>query len=211
MQPVSVLIVDDETLVRFGFELILRASPEIGEVRTTTGDGALDEVRRSRPDVVLLDIRMPGRNGLEVLGDVLALDDPPPVAMLTTFDVEEHLSDAMHLGASGFLLKDMDPDALARAAVVLARGGVVLASGIDRRSLFRTAPAGGPGRPLTVRENATLQLLATGATNAEIAEHLEVSTSTVKEDLRALQSVFGVASRVQVALRAAEAGLLDAI
>ncbi len=204
----SVVIVDDETLVRYGFELILGAAPDIDVVATANDVDAVRVVTEHRPDVVLLDVRMPHVNGLDVLREVHALPEPPAVAMLTTFDAEEYIGRAMELGAAGFLLKDTDPEALAEYVRVLARGGVVLAPGVDRRRLFATrSPVAVP--PLSDRERQVLRCIADGASNPDIGRRLGVSTGTVKEDVRALLVAFGVPTRVQLALRAAEAGLLD--
>ncbi len=141
MTPVTtVVIVDDETLVRYGFELILGAAADI-EVVATTGDvDAVQVIREHAPDVVLLDVRMPRVNGLDVLRELRSLPVQPAVAMLTTFDTDEYVGRAMELGASGFLLKDTDPEALAEYVRVLARGGVVLAPGVDRTRLFAARP-----------------------------------------------------------------------
>ena len=206
----TVVIVDDETLVRYGFELILGAAPDI-EVVATTGDvDAVQVIRAHAPDVVLLDVRMPRVNGLEVLRELQTFDAPPAVAMLTTFDTDEYVGQAMELGAAGFLLKDTDPEGLAEYVRVLARGGVVLAPGVDRTRLFaaRTSAAT-PPPALSEREHAVLRLVADGASNPDIGQRLGVSTGTVKEDVRALLAAFAVPTRVQLALRAAEAGLLD--
>lgn len=204
----SVVIVDDETLVRYGFELILGAAPDIDVVATANDVDAVRVVTEHRPDVVLLDVRMPHVNGLDVLREVQALPEPPAVAMLTTFDAEEYIGRAMELGAAGFLLKDTDPEALSEYVRVLARGGVVLAPGVDRRRLFAArTPVTVP--PLSDREREVLRCIADGASNPDIGRRLGVSTGTVKEDVRALLVAFGVPTRVQLALRAAEAGLLD--
>ncbi|TDN43930.1 LuxR family two component transcriptional regulator [Curtobacterium flaccumfaciens] len=206
----TVVIVDDETLVRYGFELILGAAPDI-EVVATTGDvDAVQVIRAHTPDVVLLDVRMPRVNGLEVLRELQTLTDPPAVAMLTTFDTDEYVGQAMELGAAGFLLKDTDPEGLAEYVRVLARGGVVLAPGVDRARLFAgRSSAATPPPALSDREHAVLRLVADGASNPDIGQRLGVSTGTVKEDVRALLAAFAVPTRVQLALRAAEAGLLD--
>ena len=204
----TVVIVDDETLVRYGFELILGAAPDIDVVATTGDVDAVEVIREHAPDVVLLDVRMPRVNGLEVLRELRTLPEPPAVAMLTTFDTDEYVGQAMELGAAGFLLKDTDPEGLAEYVRVLARGGVVLAPGVDRTRLFAARP---PLEvpPISDREHAVLRLVADGASNPDIGQRLGVSTGTVKEDVRALLAAFGVPTRVQLALRAAEAGLLD--
>ncbi|WP_251008878.1 response regulator transcription factor [Curtobacterium sp. ISL-83] len=209
MTPVtSVVIVDDETLVRYGFELILGAAADIDVLATTNDVDAVRVIAEHQPDVVLLDVRMPRVNGLDVLRELQDMPSPPVVAMLTTFDAEEYIGRAMELGAAGFLLKDTDPEALAEYVRVLARGGVVLAPGVDRSRLFAARrPVETPS--ISEREHAVLRLLADGASNPEIGQRIGVSTGTVKEDVRALLAAFGVPTRVQLALRAAEAGLLD--
>ncbi|ROS65507.1 LuxR family two component transcriptional regulator [Curtobacterium sp. PhB172] len=205
----TVVIVDDETLVRYGFELILGAAPDIDVVATTGDVDAVRVIRDHAPDVVLLDVRMPRVDGIEVLRALQALAEPPAVAMLTTFDTDEYVGRAMELGAAGFLLKDTDPEGLAEYVRVLARGGVVIAPGVDRSRLFAAQPSGPPPPSLSEREHAVVRLVASGASNPDIGARLGVSTGTVKEDVRALLSAFGVSTRVQLALRAAEAGLLD--
>ncbi|WP_420369638.1 response regulator transcription factor [Curtobacterium sp. L1-20] len=206
----TVVIVDDETLVRYGFELILGAAPDIDVVATTGDLDAVQVIREHTPDVVLLDVRMPRVNGLEVLEQLQTLPEPPAVAMLTTFDTDEYVGRAMELGAAGFLLKDTDPEGLAEYVRVLARGGVVLAPGVDRSRLFTGHASAAPPPPaLSDRERAVLRLIADGASNPDIGARLGVSTGTVKEDVRALLAAFAVPTRVQLALRAAEAGLLD--
>lgn len=210
MTPVTtVVIVDDETLVRYGFELILGAAADI-EVLATSGDvDAVETVRRHRPDVVLLDVRMPRVNGLQVLAELRELPEPPAVAMLTTFDTDTQVvAEAMDAGAAGFLLKDTDPESLAEYVRALARGGIVLAPGVDRTRLFALRRSAVPPE-LSDREHAVVRLVAEGASNPEIGQRIGVSTGTVKEDVRALLAAFGVTTRVQLALRAAEAGLLD--
>jgi DNA-binding NarL/FixJ family response regulator len=207
---ISVVIVDDEALVRYGFELILGAAPDIEVVATTSDVDAIAAVTAQRPDVVLLDVRMPRIDGLDLLGTITALPEPPAVAMLTTFDAAEHLGRAMELGAAGFLLKDTDPEGLAQYVRVLAAGGIVLASELDRARLFAPSVATTQVPPMSDRERAVLQLVADGVSNPEIGTRLGVSTGTVKEDVRTLLAAFGVTSRVQLALRAAAAGLLRA-
>ncbi|MGG7308880.1 response regulator [Curtobacterium sp. AB451] len=204
----TVVIVDDETLVRYGFELILGAAPDIDVVATTGDVDAVRTIRDHAPDVVLLDVRMPRVNGLEVLRELRAFPEPPAVAMLTTFDTDEYVGQAMELGAAGFLLKDTDPEGLAEYVRVLARGGVVLAPGVDRTKLFAARPSA-PAPAVSDREHAVLRLVADGVSNPDIGRRLGVSTGTVKEDIRSLLAAFGVPTRVQLALRAAEAGLLD--
>jgi DNA-binding NarL/FixJ family response regulator len=205
----SVLVVDDETLVRRGFEMILRSAADIDVVGTCQGFEALGSARTLRPDVVLLDIRMPRMNGLEVLAELMTLEPPPVVAMLTTFDTEEHLAAALAGGASGFLLKDTDPESLIRSVQVLAAGGLVLAPGVDHRRLIaRTGLPASSAPELSPRQLVVLRHVAAGRTNAQIAEAVGVSVGTVKDDVSALLDAFGVGSRVEVALAADQHGML---
>jgi DNA-binding NarL/FixJ family response regulator len=205
----SVLVVDDEALVRRGLEMILSSSGDIDVVGTCDALEALDLTLARRPDVVLLDIRMPRRDGLQVLAQLMAVDAPPVVAMLTTFDTEEHLAAALAGGASGFLLKDTDPVSLIRSVHVLASGGLVLAPGVDRRRLVARATTGGaPAPELSGRQLQVVRELAAGRTNAQIAQSLGVSTGTIKDDISSVLESFGVTSRVEAALVAAQHGLL---
>jgi DNA-binding NarL/FixJ family response regulator len=206
----KVLVVDDEALVRRGFEMILSSAADIEVVGTCQGFEALEAVVALRPDVVLLDIRMPRTNGLEVLAQIRGLRAPPVVAMLTTFDTEEHLASALAGGASGFLLKDTDPESLIRSVQVLAAGGLVLAPGVDHRRLIaRSARSVSAAPDLTPRQHQVLRHLAAGRTNAQIAEEVGVSVGTVKDEVSVLLEAFGVGSRVEVALAADQHGLLD--
>ncbi|MCX5129416.1 response regulator transcription factor [Streptomyces sp. NBC_00347] len=214
---IRVVVVDDEALVRSGFGLILGAADDIEVVATASGGDALDTVRTHRPDVVLLDIRMPDVDGLTVLAQLRALPTPPVVAMLTTFDTDEYVLTALHSGAAGFLLKDTEPDHLPQLVRTLADGGVVMSSKASR-SLLRTHPAGGPAavdeeaarvERLTDRERDVLVLLAEGLSNAEIGTRLHLGTGTVKDHVSAILTKLRVAGRVQAALLAQRAGLLD--
>ncbi len=215
---IRVVVVDDEALVRSGFGLILGAADDIEVVATASGGDALDTVREHRPDVVLLDIRMPDVDGLTVLAQLRALPAPPVVAMLTTFDTDEYVLTALHSGAAGFLLKDTEPDQLPQLVRTLAAGGVVMSSKASR-SLLRTHPAVGPAavdeeaarvKRLTDRERDVLVLLAQGLSNADIGTRLHLGTSTVKDHVSAILTKLRVAGRVQAALLAQRAGLLDA-
>uniref|UniRef100_A0AAU2V6M0 Response regulator transcription factor n=1 Tax=Streptomyces sp. NBC_00003 TaxID=2903608 RepID=A0AAU2V6M0_9ACTN len=216
---IRVVVVDDEALVRSGFGLILGAADDIEVVATASGGDALETVREHRPDVVLLDIRMPDVDGLTVLAQLRALPAPPVVAMLTTFDTDEYVLTALHSGAAGFLLKDTEPDQLPQLVRTLAADGVVMSSRASR-SLLRTHPAAaGPGavdeeaarvKRLTDRERDVLVLLAQGLSNADIGTRLHLGTSTVKDHVSAILTKLRVAGRVQAALLAQRAGLLDA-
>ncbi|MFJ5530200.1 response regulator [Streptomyces sp. NPDC093261] len=214
---IRVAVVDDEALVRSGFSLILNAADDIEVVATATGADALDAVREHRPDIVLLDIRMPDVDGLTVLRELRALPDPPVVAMLTTFDADEYVLTALNSGAAGFLLKDTEPDQLAQLVRTLAAGGVVMSPQASR-TLLRTHPGTEPSPVdeeaarvdlLTDRERNVLVLLAEGLSNAEIGARLHLGTGTVKDHVSAILTKLRVAGRVQAALLAQRAGLLD--
>ncbi|UQX04167.1 response regulator transcription factor [Streptomyces sp. RerS4] len=215
---IRVVVVDDEALVRSGFGLILGVADDIEVVATASGGDALDTVREHRPDVVLLDIRMPDLDGLTVLAQLRALPDPPVVAMLTTFDTDEYVLTALHSGAAGFLLKDTEPDQLHQLVRTLAAGGVVMSSKASR-SLLRTHPGAGPAavdeeaarvKRLSDRERDVLVLLAEGLSNADIGTRLHLGTGTVKDHVSSILTKLRVAGRVQAALLAQRAGLLDA-
>ncbi|MEV6022823.1 response regulator transcription factor [Streptomyces sp. NPDC052036] len=213
---IRVAVVDDEALVRSGFSLILNAADDIEVVATATGADALDAVREHRPDIVLLDIRMPDVDGLTVLRELRALPEPPVVAMLTTFDADEYVLTALLSGAAGFLLKDTEPDQLAQLVRTLAAGGVVMSPQASR-TLLHTHPGTEPSAVdeeaarvelLTDRERNVLVLLAEGLSNAEIGARLHLGTGTVKDHVSAILTKLRVAGRVQAALLAQRAGLL---
>lgn len=213
---IRVVVVDDEALVRSGFRLILGAADDIEVVATTVGAEAVDTVRREGPDVVLLDIRMPDVDGLTVLRQLRALPEPPVVAMLTTFDADEYVLTALRSGAAGFLLKDTEPDQLAQLVRTLAAGGVVMSPKASR-AVWQSHPGGnaaddeetGRVRLLTEREREVLVLIAEGLSNAEIGTRIHLSSGTVKDHVSAIFGKLRVGSRVQAALFAQRAGLLD--
>lgn len=213
---IKVLLVDDEELVRSGLRMILGTAEDI-EVVDECSDGAAvtEVVRRYRPDVVLLDIRMPGTNGLIALERIQALPDPPRVAVLTTFDVDEYVSRALRLGAAGFLLKDTEPDQLVRAVRDLAAGGAVLDPGVASRLLDTLADGHRTAEParqllsgLSEREREVLTLLGRGLSNAEIGGTLHLSEATVKGYVSSVLGKVGASNRVQAALVAFRAGLV---
>lgn len=213
---IRVVVVDDEALVRSGFSLILNAAGDIEVVATATGGEALQTIDRERPDVVLLDIRMPDVDGLAVLNSLRNRADAPVVAMLTTFDADEYIMTALRLGAAGFVLKDTEPEQLADYVRALAAGGVVLSpkasttllSGERRLRPVLDAEAGRVA-DLTAREREVLRFVATGLPNAEIGARMFLGAGTVKDHVSSILSKLGVASRVQAALAAQRAGLLD--
>ncbi|WP_020135997.1 response regulator [Streptomyces sp. 351MFTsu5.1] len=209
------MVVDDEALVRSGFELILNSADGIQVVATAAGAQAADVIRREHPDVVLLDIRMPDVDGLTVLRQVQELPEPPTVAMLTTFDTDEYIVTALRSGAAGFLLKDTEPGQLAHLVRTLAAGGVVMSPKASR-ALLRGHP--GPGGPqdadaarvrlLSDRERDVLVLIAEGLSNADIGSRIHLSAGTVKDHVSSILTKLRVAGRVQAALLAERAGLL---
>lgn len=211
---VRVVVVDDEALVRSGFQMILNASDGIEVVATAEGAHAVDVVRRELPDVVLLDIRMPDVDGLTVLREIRALPEPPNVAMLTTFDTDEYVLTALRSGADGFLLKDTEPEQLAHLVRTLAAGGVVMSPKASR-ALLRGNPGGAPEDAdvarvglLSARERNVLVLVAEGLSNADIGARIHLSGGTVKDHVSAILTKLRVSSRVQAALIAERAGLL---
>ncbi|WP_158889219.1 response regulator [Amycolatopsis anabasis] len=212
---IRVVVVDDEALVRSGFELILRAAGDIDVVSTAAGSQAMREVGLHRPDVVLLDIRMPDVDGLTILREIRGMPDPPVVAMLTTFDSDEYIAAALRSGAAGFILKDTDPEQLAQLVRTLAAGGVVLSPKVTRAVVDgyldggASAAAARRVAQLTDREREVLVLIADGLSNADIGARIHLSVGTVKDHVSAILAKLEVGSRVQAALLAQRAGLLE--
>ncbi len=210
-----VVVVDDQELVRTGFTMILEKSGV--EVVAQGSDGAegVALAREHRPDVVLMDVRMPGVDGIEATRRIVAEPDPPRVLVLTTFDLDEHVYAAVEAGASGFLLKDVAPDDLVHAVRVVARGEAMLAPSLIRRLLERFArtpssTAIAPAVPLSDREAEVARLVARGRANAEIAAELYLSEATVKTYVSRLLTKLDLRDRVQVAVWAYESGLVRA-
>jgi DNA-binding NarL/FixJ family response regulator len=213
---IRVLVADDQALVRGGFRMILDAQKDI-EVVAEAGDGreALEKARELRPDVVLMDIRMPELDGLEATRR-LRRADGPRVLVLTTFDADEYLYEAMQAGASGFLLKDVRPEQLAEAVRVVAAGDALLAPAITRRLIeqFVRRPPPGSEKPpelaeLTERELDVLMLLARGLSNAEIAASLVLTEATVKTHVTHILAKLDLRDRVQAVVLAYESGLVQ--
>lgn len=216
---IRVVVADDQELVRSGFALILDVQPDI-EVVAEAGDGAeaVEAVRRHAPDVALLDVRMPRMDGIEACRAISAASGCRTV-MLTTFDSDEYVYDALHAGASGFLLKDVRRDDLVHAVRVVARGDALLAPSVARRLVEQytqyTRSTRHP-RPaarldvLTGRERETLLLLARGLSNAEIAAELVVSEHTVKTHVGNVLAKLGLRDRIQAVICAYETGLVAA-
>jgi DNA-binding NarL/FixJ family response regulator len=208
-----VLLVDDQVLVRAGFRLILeRAGLEVvGEA----GDGveAIEVADRETPDVVLMDIRMPRLDGIEATRRIVAAHPDVRVLALTTFDLDEYVMSAVRAGASGFMLKDVDPADLVHAVRVVARGDAMLAPELTRRLLDRYTAAPAPRElpgDVTERETAVLKLVARGLSNTEIAGELYLSEATVKTYVSRLLTKLDRRDRVQLAVLAYETGLVKA-
>ena len=213
---ISVVVVDDQELVRTGFRVILNAEPDIEVVgEASNGREAIGIVARMSPDVVLMDIRMPVLDGLAATRHIVA--DPemrPRVIILTTFDLDEYVYDALRSGASGFLLKDGPADQLLGAVRVVARGDALLAPQITRRLIAEFSQRTRPLmereqlKTLTPRELEVLQLVARGLSNAEIADALHVAETTVRTHVARVLAKLDLRNRVQAVVLAYEAGLI---
>jgi DNA-binding NarL/FixJ family response regulator len=216
---IRVLLVDDEALVRGGLRMILESADDLEVVgETDDGSKAVEAVQLHRPDVVLMDVRMPGLDGLAAAGAILHLADPPRVVMLTTFDLDSYVFAALAAGASGFLLKDTPPRDLIAAVRVVAAGEAMLSPTVTRKLIGHFADSGGTTRRdaaiarvkgLTEREAEVLVAVGRGRSNAEIGRELYLSEATVKAHVSRLLAKLDAANRVQVAILAHEAGLLD--
>ena len=212
-----VVIADDQELVRAGFRVLVESAPGF-EVVGEASDGAeaVAVVARERPDVVLMDVRMPGTDGLEATRRILA--DPSlgevRVLILTTFDLDEYVHDALRAGASGFLLKDTSPADLLDAIEVVASGEALLAPSVTRRLIEQFVSRPDPARPapgleaLTDREREVLALVGRGLSNAEIAEQLVVSPATSKTHVSRILTKLGARDRAQLVVIAYESGLV---
>ncbi len=216
-----VVIADDQALVRSGFGMILTAAGIDVAGEATDGESAIAAVRRHRPDVVLMDIRMPGMDGLEATRRILATGPatveglPTRVVILTTFDLDEYVYAALHAGASGFLLKDVTPAHLVNAVRLVQAGDALLAPTITRRLIERFArPTGTAVVPadlsgLTAREREVLILLAGGLSNNELAHELHLGEATVKTHVARILAKLNVRDRVQAVVLAYETGLVS--
>jgi DNA-binding NarL/FixJ family response regulator len=212
---IRVLICDDQALVRSGFRMILEARSDL-EVVGEAEDGlqAVELAGQTDPHVVLMDVRMPNLDGLEATRLIVASGSSAKVIVLTTYDVDEHVYAAVRAGASGFLLKDVQPTQLVDAIRVVAAGDALLAPSVTRRLLDKFASSLSDRAPpdslssLTDREIEVLRLLATGLSNAELAERLFVSEATVKTHVSSVLRKLGVRDRVQAVVLAYDAGLV---
>ena len=217
---IRVLVADDQSMVRAGFRLLLSGEEDI-EVVAEAGNGleAVDKAARFNPTVVLMDIRMPELDGLEATRRILdgaAADEAPRILMLTTFDLDEYVYEALRAGASGFLLKDTPPEQLVAAIHVVAKGDSLLSPSITRRVISEFVKGTGPKpqaqfprlEDLTARELEVLLLIARGLSNAEIAKSLFVSETTVKTHVARILMKLGLRDRVQAVVLAYEAGVV---
>jgi DNA-binding NarL/FixJ family response regulator len=214
---VRVVIADDQELIRTGFRLILDSEPDIAVVgEAATGNEAITITHELHPDVVLMDIRMPDLDGIEATRRILAAGHhpPPKVLILTTFDLDEYLYDALRAGASGFLVKDTPAHQLATAVRTVGDGDALLSPSITRRLIEQFASAHALAKPppaieeLTPRELEVFRLLATGKTNAEIATELVVGETTIKTHVTRILMKLGLRDRVQAVVLAYETGII---
>ncbi|ELP68175.1 response regulator [Streptomyces turgidiscabies] len=213
----TVLIVDDQTLQRLGFRMLLEAEPDMSVVgEATNGGEAVRKAAELRPDVVLMDVRMPGMDGIEATRRIVESGGRSRVLVLTTFDLDEYAYDALCAGASGFFLKDARPEELVVGIRAVAAGDSVICPGITRKLIDtftsrRTTPAAGHERrlaDLTEREREVLTAMAGGANNTEIAESLHLAESTVKSHVSRILAKIGARDRVQAVIFAYDVGLV---
>jgi DNA-binding NarL/FixJ family response regulator len=214
---IKILIADDQALVRGAFRMMLESEPDM-EVLGEAADGreAIEQTRLRKPDLVLMDVRMPGMDGIEATRQLMSDTSAPRVLMLTTFDLDEHVYDAMKAGASGFMLKNAPPEQLASAVRTVASGEALLAPAITRRLIenFVQRPRAGADRPerlaeLTERELDVFRRIARGLSNAEIAAELFLSEATVKTHVNRILTKLGLRDRTQAAVLAYETGIVQ--
>jgi len=214
---ISVLVADDEELVRTGLRMVLGTASDIRVVsEAADGAEAVAQAAMSSPDVVLMDIRMPHRDGLDATRELLRVSPPPRVIVLTTFDADEYVYEALRAGASAFLLKDVSPSDLITAVRTVAAGEAVLHPTVTRKVVeaFAHGRVGAPGRPdatmasLTEREREIFRLLGMAMSNAEIARSLVVSEATVKTHVAHVLAKLDLRDRAQAVVRAYESGVV---
>jgi DNA-binding NarL/FixJ family response regulator len=213
---IRAVIADDQMMVREGFSVLLNAQPDIKIVgEAVDGQDAIDKIVALEPDIALMDIRMPVLNGLEATRQIVRAGLPTRVLVLTTFDLDEYVYEALRAGASGFLLKDSSARQLADAVRIVASGDALLAPAITKRLIGEFARMGAPRGPnqdrlhdLTERETEVLALIAQGLSNAEIATHLVIAEQTVKTHVGRILVKLGLRDRTQAAVFAYEAGLV---
>ena len=212
---IRVVVADDQGMVRSGFTVLLNAQPDIEVIgEAVNGREAITQAAGLRPDVILMDVRMPVLDGLQATREITALPDPPKILVLTTFDLDDYVYEALRSGASGFLLKDASANELADAVRLVAAGDAMLAPGVTRRLIAEFARMGAPRGPnrklegLTERESEVLALVARGLSNAEIAERLFVAEQTVKTHVSRILMKLGLRDRTQAVVVAYETGLV---
>jgi len=212
---IRVLVADDQSMVRAGFRMLLAEEADI-EVVAEAGNGleAIEKTARFRPTVVLMDIRMPELDGLEATRRILATNDPPRILILTTFDLDDYVYDALCAGASGFVLKDDPPEQLLSAIRIVAGGDALLSPAVTRHVIDQFTRTPRHERPtqlddLTERELEVLRLIARGLSNAEIGEQLFISETTVKTHITHILQKLDLRDRVQAVILAYQTGLAD--
>ena len=215
---IRVLVADDQPLMRAAFEMTLRTEEDIELVgEASDGLDAVEQARRLRPDVILMDVRMPGLDGVEATRILAAEDRTTKILILTTFDIDEYVIEAIRAGASGFLLKDVRPSDLIEAIRIVARGDALLAPSVTRRLLESIAPSLPALRPpkvglldaLTPTERKVLALVGRGASNNEIAAELFVADTTVRTHIRHILEKLALRDRVQAVVLAYDTGLVQ--
>jgi len=213
---IRVVVADDQGMVRSGFSVLLNAQPDIEVIgEAVNGQEAITQAAALRPDVILMDVRMPVLDGLQATREITAMTDPPKILVLTTFDLDDYVYEALRSGASGFLLKDASATELANAVRLVAAGDALLAPGVTRRLIAEFARMGAPRSPtrkqidgLTERESEVLALVARGMSNAEIADHLVVAEQTIKTHVGRILMKLGLRDRTQAVVLAYESGLV---
>lgn len=213
---IRVMLVDDQAMVRTGFRMILEAESDMTVVgEASNGREAVEMVDRARPDVILMDVRMPDMDGIEACERICASHDRPRVMMLTTFDLNDYVRAALRAGASGFLLKDAPPEQLIDAIHVIARGDALLAPSVTQTLIDEIArqPSGDPDAfpgiaKLTEREIDVIRLMAKGFSNGEVATELILGEATIKTHVGRILAKLGARDRVQAVVAAYESGLV---
>ena len=213
---IRVVVADDQGMVRSGFSVLLNAQPDIEVIaEAVNGKEAIARAAALHPDVILMDVRMPVLDGLGATREITAMPDPPKILVLTTFDLDDYVYEALRAGASGFLLKDASAGELANAVRLVAAGDALLAPGVTRRLIAEFARMGAPRSPsrtqiegLTERESEVLALVAHGMSNGEIARHLFVAEQTIKTHVSRILMKLGLRDRTQMVVLAYETGLV---
>jgi DNA-binding NarL/FixJ family response regulator len=206
---IRVVVADDQGMVRSGFSVLLNAQPDIEVVaEAVNGEEAMARAAELHPDVILMDVRMPVLDGLQATRVITAMADAPKVLVLTTFDLDDYVYEALRAGASGFLLKDASARELADAVRLVAAGDALLSPGVTRRLIAPRSPGREQLDGLTERESEVLALVACGMSNAEIAGYLVVAEQTVKTHVSRILMKLGLRDRTQAVVLAYETGLV---